>query len=75
MSSTLNKKTYVSMPLQSEGLARLPTVLSFLGISKTSFMNGVKTGKYPRPIKIGPRTSAWRVEDIRSLINQIGGKQ
>jgi predicted DNA-binding transcriptional regulator AlpA len=39
-----------------------------MGIGKTTWWNGVKTGRYPRQIKLGPRTSAWRVEDIRALI-------
>jgi hypothetical protein len=37
-------------------------------IGETSWWNGVKSGKYPKPIKLGVRTTAWRVEDIRALI-------
>jgi prophage regulatory protein len=44
-----------------------------LPIGRTSFLNGVKSGKYPKPVKLGERTTAWRVEDIRSLINSLGG--
>ena len=29
----------------------------------------VKTGRYPKPVKLGPRTTAWRVSDIRALIS------
>jgi len=39
-------------------------------IGKSSWWVGVKSGKYPRPIKLGLRTTVWRVEDIRELINQ-----
>lgn len=42
-------------------------------ISRTSFLNGVKSGKYPQPIKLGERTTVWRVEDIRALIAELGG--
>lgn len=37
-------------------------------ISKSSWWAGVKSGKYPRSIKLGPRTTVWRVEDIRALL-------
>jgi predicted DNA-binding transcriptional regulator AlpA len=28
----------------------------------------VKSGRFPEPIKLGPRITVWRVEDIRELI-------
>jgi prophage regulatory protein len=28
----------------------------------------VKDGRFPKPVKLGPRITAWRVEDIRELI-------
>jgi len=45
---------------------------AILPIGKTSFLNGVKSGKYPKPVKLGERTTAWRVEDIRTLIERLG---
>ena len=41
-------------------------------IGRTSFLNGVKSGKYPKPVKLGERTTAWKVEDIRALIEKLG---
>lgn len=46
---------------------------ALISIGRTSFLNGVKSGKYPKPIKLGERTTAWKVEDIRALIGQLGG--
>ena len=43
-----------------------------LPIGRTSFLNGVKSGKYPKPIKLGVGTTVWRVEDIRTLIDSMG---
>lgn len=43
-----------------------------LPISRTSFLNGVKSGKYPRPFKLSQRAVGWRVEDIRALIESMG---
>ena len=58
-------------PLPHEGFVRLPQVLHVLGIGKTSFWDGVKSGRFPAPVKLGPRTTAWKVEDIRALITSF----
>lgn len=50
------------------GFIRLPAIIKLLGIGKTSFYKGIREGRFPKPVKIGPRTSAWRVSDIRELI-------
>jgi len=49
-----------------------PPIPPIIPISRTSFLNGVKSGKYPKPIKISERTTAWRVEDIEKLISSMG---
>ena len=56
-------------PLPAEGFVRLPQVLHVLGIGKTCLWDGIKEGRFPKPVKLGPRTTVWRVEDIRELIN------
>lgn len=58
-------------PLPLEGFVRLPQVLHVLGIGKTTFWEGIKTGRFPAPVKLGPRTAAWRVQDIRDLIERL----
>ncbi len=59
--------------LPSEGFVRLPVILAILGIGKTSWWNGIKAGRFPKGIKLGPKTSVWRVEDIRDLIANVAG--
>lgn len=54
--------------LPIEGYARLPQVLAAFPVSRSTWLAGVKSGRFPKPVKLGPRTTAWRVEDIRSLI-------
>lgn len=46
----------------------LPGVLPF---SRSKWWIGVKNGKYPQPVKLGPNITAWKVEDIRELIAGI----
>jgi len=44
-----------------------------LPIGRSSFLKGVKEGRYPKPVKLGPRTTAWRVSDIHDLLMSFGG--
>jgi len=50
-----------------------PPIPAILPIGRTTFLNGVKSGKYPKPVKLGERSVAWRSEDIRALIESMGG--
>lgn len=50
------------------GFIRLPEVLSLIPVSKSTFWAGVKNGRYPKPVKISPRCTAWRVKDILAFI-------
>jgi len=56
--------------LPDTGFVRLPQVLSVFPVGRSTWWAGVKTGKYPRPIKLGPNTTVWRAEEIRALIAQ-----
>lgn len=47
-----------------------PPVPPIIPVSHTTWWNGVRDKRFPQPIKLGPRTTAWRVEDIRALIAQ-----
>jgi predicted DNA-binding transcriptional regulator AlpA len=64
--------------LPSTGLLRLSAILGPNGpipVSKSTWWAGVKSGRFPQPVHLGPRTTAWRVEDIRALIEHgISGK-
>jgi prophage regulatory protein len=50
---------------------RLPQVLEILPISKSTWWKGVKEGRFPKPIKLTERTSAWVLEDIEDLCNKL----
>jgi hypothetical protein len=65
-------------PLPETGFVRLAQILGnpkgsppippIIPVSKSTWWSGVKTGQFPKPIKIGSRTTVWRVSDIRELI-------
>ena len=54
--------------LPETGFLRLKEVLKIIPVGKTTWWLGVKTGRFPKSVKLGPRTTAWRVEDIRDFI-------
>jgi len=68
MANAEQNQTAGTPRLPEAGFVRLPTVLSVFPVSKSTWWNGVKSGRFPKPVKLGPRTTAWRAEDIRSLI-------
>ncbi len=57
--------------LPEVGFVRLNQILTVFPVSRSAWWEGVKSGKYPPSVKLGPRTTAWRVEDIRTLIKQV----
>ena len=46
-----------------------------LPISKSSWWAGVRSGKFPAPVKLGPRTTAGRSSEIADLIDKLGSKR
>lgn len=67
--------------LPETGFLRLPQIIgnpkanppipAIIPVSSTAWWEGVRIGRYPQPVKLGPRTTAWRVEDIRTLIASV----
>lgn len=67
-------------PLPDTGFLRLPQIIgnpkakppipALIPVSKSTWWLGVSTGRFPRPVKLGPKTTVWRVEEIRVLIAQ-----
>lgn len=66
----------VQSSLPETGFVRLSQILGdkkkgitpIIPVSKSSWWDGVRSGRYPASVKLGERTTCWRVEDIRKLI-------
>jgi predicted DNA-binding transcriptional regulator AlpA len=57
--------------MKEDKLLRINQIIpDILPISKTSWWNGVKSGLYPQPVKLGPRTTAWRESDVMKIVSQ-----
>lgn len=55
------------------GFVRLNQILAPQGpipVSKSTWWLGIKDGRFPKPLKLGPKITVWRAEDICSLIEQ-----
>jgi prophage regulatory protein len=55
------------------GFVRLATILAPNGpipVSKSTWWAGVASGRYPKPVKLGPRITAWRVRDLVRLMDE-----
>ena len=57
--------------LPEVGYLRLSQILNIIPVSRSAWWEGCRSGIYPKPVKLGPRTTAWRVEDIRELMDHI----
>jgi predicted DNA-binding transcriptional regulator AlpA len=57
--------------LPETGFVRLPQVLRVIPLGKTSWWKGVKSGRFPKPVKLSARCTAWRAEEIRALIQRL----
>ncbi len=51
-----------------------PPLPPIIPVSRSSWWDGVKKGKFPKPVKIGERTTVWKVEDIRALIEKYSNQ-
>lgn len=77
------KRSKTQSTLPSTGFVRLsqivgnknanPPIPPLIPVGRSTWWIGVKKGRFPQPVKLGERTTAWRVEDIRELIAAIGG--
>ena len=56
---------------EQDALVRLPTVLGRVPVSRAAWWKGVKEGRYPAAIKLGPKTTCWRSSDIDKLIADL----
>lgn len=58
--------------LPQTGFVRLPQILSVIPVGRSTWWLWVKQKKAPAPLKLGPHTTAWKVEDVRALIQKLG---
>ncbi|UST54921.1 AlpA family phage regulatory protein [Comamonadaceae bacterium OTU4NAUVB1] len=63
-------QTPVQQPAD-ERLLRLPEVLTRIPVSPSTWWDGVKAGRFPAGVKLGPKLTVWRASTIDSLIRSL----
>ena len=53
-------------------LVTTPSKVGPLPFSKSTLWRMVRDGKFPAPIKLSPRVTAWKCESVREWINSQG---
>ena len=71
MSNTLPDTGYVRLSNILGNAKAKPPIPAIYPVSRSTWWAGVKAGRFPKPVKLGPRTTAWRVKDIRELIEEF----
>ncbi|HOM97232.1 MAG TPA: AlpA family phage regulatory protein [Acetomicrobium sp.] len=59
------------MDIPEFGFLRLNDVLRIIPVSKTTWYNGVRSGRFPKGIRLSQNIVVWRVEDIKNLVRQL----
>jgi prophage regulatory protein len=52
----------------NDSLIRITEVIELIPVGKSTWWAGCSSGRYPKPIKLGPGVTVWRMSDIRALI-------
>lgn len=60
-------ETY-SVTLPAVGYARAPVVSRVVGIAVSTLWAWSAQGRFPKPVKLSPRVSAWPVADVRAWL-------
>lgn len=42
-------------------------IIPLIPVSRATWWNGIKSGRYPQGVKLSPKITAWAVKDIREL--------
>lgn len=61
--------------LPEMGFLRLPQILKIIPVSKSTWWAGVKSGRFPKAVKLSIGVTAWRVSDIKEYLKQPTHKQ
>lgn len=68
----VRKKNINQHPLDSSfGLMKLPQVLVVMQVSRSNWLAGVKSGRYPESVRLSDRRVAWRISDLQAFIDSL----
>lgn len=56
--------------MTTDRLLRINEVLEIVGLSRSAWYAGVKAGQFPQPVRLTPRTAAWRESEVVALVKR-----
>jgi hypothetical protein len=48
-----------------------PPITPIIPVSRTTWLDGVKRGRFPKPVKLNVRVVVWKAKDIRDFIASL----
>jgi prophage regulatory protein len=54
-----------------ERILRKPQVMELTGLGKTTLYLLVKSGKFPKPVRIGKRAIGWKYTDVKAWLERL----
>ncbi|MEN2426298.1 helix-turn-helix transcriptional regulator [Chromobacterium vaccinii] len=70
MTTNTTKSTYGALPVT--GFIRLADLRKILPVSDSTIWRRVRAGTMPAPVKLSEKVTAWRAEEIRAFLDQLG---
>lgn len=65
---TIPETGYLRLPQIIGNPKSNPPIPAIIPVSRSTWWNGIREGRYPKPVKLSKRCSAWRVIDIKALV-------
>lgn len=67
----LPENGYLRLPQIIGDRKTVPPIPAIIPLSKSTWWKGVKDGRFPKPVKLSKRCTAWRTSDIKNLVEGI----
>lgn len=67
MKHSLPETGYLRLPQIIGDKNADPPIPAIIPVSKSTWWAGVKSGRYPKSTRLGPRITVWTVSSIREL--------
>ena len=59
----------VGRPVSTKNPEKYPAIPGILPISASSWWAKTRSGEYPQPVKLGPKTTVWSTSDVLAVAN------
>lgn len=73
--NTLPSTGYLRLPQIIGNTKSKPPIPAVFPVCSSTWWAGIKKGIYPAPVKLSANVTAWKVEDIRELIDRINNQE